>query len=78
MWHFEYQWTLIETQRETEALIRKILGGVASHFCFSVFRGGYLGHAGRWPSLRGAHFQCVDFVTCSGAELMHDFPYGDV
>ena len=33
MWHFEYQWTLIETQREAEALIRPIFGGVVSHFC---------------------------------------------
>ena len=32
MWHFEYQWTLIGPQREVEALIRPIFGGVVSHF----------------------------------------------
>ena len=131
MWHFEYQWTLIETQREAEALIRPIFGGVVSKepsrskhniICLSFYRhpalllshrplgvcsfvtpwlaakllrtvyhvisGRLLSLLQRLPwgifgpcgtmALRAADFQCVDFVTCSGAGLMHDFPYGDV
>ena len=30
MWHFECQWTLIGPQREAEALIKPIFGGVVS------------------------------------------------